>query len=197
MKLIIGILTAVSIPLMLLNVFGGVIAGVWLAILGKWGTIIGGICLMIASTWLIGLALMPSWLFLMPAAYFAERRKTVLFAFFGALGSAYTLALVTVWCCSVLFVFLNKATASDFLPRVLWSYGVAIGPWGYMASKDQGESFASTLSTFLAQIAYIVVVLLAATVGLTLTESLKIFGAFMAVGLLIQIAVGVAAQSDQ
>lgn len=41
---------AVAIPLGLLNMLGGIVAGIWLAILGRWGIIGYGIAALLVST---------------------------------------------------------------------------------------------------------------------------------------------------
>lgn len=61
-------LAALSVPIMILNLLGGIISGIWLAILGEWGEIIRGIIFMVVSGIAISFALMPSLLFAAPAA---------------------------------------------------------------------------------------------------------------------------------
>ena len=39
MKALMGLITALSVPLMILNILGGIVSGIWLAILGRWGTV--------------------------------------------------------------------------------------------------------------------------------------------------------------
>ena len=36
MRVLMGLITALSIPFMILNMSGGVVSGIWLAILGEW-----------------------------------------------------------------------------------------------------------------------------------------------------------------
>jgi hypothetical protein len=81
---------------MLLNLFGGIVSGVWLIVLRDWGVLGLGVCFFVVSTLLLGIALMPSLLLAATAAYFFERNKTVVSVFFGALSSLYILILITV-----------------------------------------------------------------------------------------------------
>jgi hypothetical protein len=76
MKALMALITALSIPLMILNMLGGIVSGIWLAILGEWGAVGTGILFFFVSTWLLGFALMPSLLFAAPAAYCAKKGKT-------------------------------------------------------------------------------------------------------------------------
>lgn len=129
MKALMGLVTALSIPLMILNMLGGIVSGVWLGVLGEWRIIGAGILVFFVSTGLLGFALMPSLLLAAPAAYCAEKGKTGGLVLFGALSSFYILALITAWCCGILFMFVKDATPGSLIPRLLWSYGLATGPW--------------------------------------------------------------------
>jgi len=194
MKAFLGVLTALSIPLLILNMLGGIVSGIWLAILGEWGAIGLGILSLAFATFLLAIALIPSLLLAAPAAYCAEKGKTFGLVCFGALSSLYILAIVTLWCCGILFLFVKDATANSLIPRLIWSYGVATGPWAYMASKDQGpqgEGFASTLATFLAELAYLVILLLVILTPITLFGAIKVFGGFMLVALVLQVSFAV------
>jgi hypothetical protein len=200
MKALTGIITALSVPLVILNMLGGIVSGIWLAFLRDWRTIGLGIAFFFASTIILGFVLMPSMLLMAPAAYFAEKGKTIGVVCFGTLSSLYTLALIAIWCCGVLFLFVNDATASNIIPRLIWSYGVATGPWAYMASKEQGpgsEGLASSIATFLAQLAYLVIMVLVLITPITLIAAIKIFGGFMLVGLVLQITAAVMIQKER
>ena len=194
MKALGGLITALSIPLMILNFLGGIVSGIWLAILGEWGAFGLGILFFFTSTGILGFALMPSLLFAAPATICAEKGKTFGLVCFGALSSIYTLTLITIWCCAILFIFAKDATASSTIPRLIWSYGVATGPWAYMASKDQGqggEDLASTMATFLAELAYVVVIILVLFTPMPLIGVIKVFGGFMSLGFVLQLLVTV------
>jgi hypothetical protein len=187
MKALMGLISALSFPLMLLNGFGGIISGIWLAVIRDWRPLGLGIGFFLFSSLILGLALAPSLLLAAPAAYFAEKGKTLGVVCFGALSSLYVLTLITVWCCGVLFLFVRDAQATTFIPRLIWSYGVATGPWAYMASKDESdEGFGSTFAVFLAMLAYLVLMLLVAFFGISLIGAVKVFGSFMLVGLFVQ-----------
>lgn len=200
MKALSGLITALSIPLMILNMLGGIVAGIWLAILGDWGTIGAGILVFFVSTGILGFVIMPSILLAVPAALCAQKRNTFGLVCFGTLSSLYILTVITLWCCGILFFFLRDATASSLIPRLLWSYGLATGPWAYMAGKDaqggEGEGFASMLATFLAQLAYVTIMILVIFTSITLLGAIKVFSGFMAVALVIQITLAVLIQKE-
>jgi len=196
MKVLMGLITTLSIPLAILNMLGGIVSGVWLGILGSWGAIGLGILFFIVSTSALGLVLMPSMLLAAPAAYCAEKGKTFGFICFGALSNLYIIAVITIWCCGVLFLFVKDATSSSLIPRLIWSYGVATGPWAYMSSEKQQGGFASILATFLAELAYMVIMLLVIFTPIILLQAIKIFAGFMLVGLVIQMTFAIMIQKE-
>lgn len=200
MRALIALITALSIPLMVLNMLGGIVAGIWLAILGEWGTIGTGVLIFVVSTWTLGFVIMPSMLLAIPAALCAEKGKTVGLVFFGALCNLYILAIVTLWCCGILFFFVRDAAASSLIPKLLWSYGLAVGPWAYMASKEtQGggsEGFFSILATFFSQLAYVTIMVLVIFTSITLLDAIKVFAGFMAAELVIQMTLAILLEKE-
>src|SRR4051794_29268627 len=109
MKALNAIIAALVIPLILLNVFGGIVSGIWLAILGKWNPIFVGILGIFGSTMLLSFALMPGILLIIPAAKLVERNKQVAAFLFMFAGSAYTFCVIAIWCTSVMWLFMQKA----------------------------------------------------------------------------------------
>lgn len=71
-----------------------------------------------------------------PGIYFTKRGITIGVYFFGFLASLYTYALMTGWCGAVAFYFLDGAPPAAFWPLLIWAYGVATSPWGYMACRQ-------------------------------------------------------------
>ena len=66
-------LSVLAIPLGIINIFGGIISGIWLAILGKWGLIGYGLLAIIVSDMGLGIAMMPGLIFAAPAAVLIEK----------------------------------------------------------------------------------------------------------------------------
>ena len=93
-----AILSAMTAPITILNLLGGIVSGIWLAFLGEWGAIGKGIMFMVVSGFAISIALMPGLLFAAPASIAIEKGKKVLVAFLGSLSVLYTVGLITVWC---------------------------------------------------------------------------------------------------
>src|SRR5207237_7369565 len=104
MKALTAIITALSIPLMILNMLGAVVSGIWLIVIGQWTPVVEGIVWFIVSSFLLGFALAPGLLLAAPAVWFAERRKILGVVFFGTVLGLYAVALMTLLIC-VAFCF--------------------------------------------------------------------------------------------
>ena len=78
------------------------------------------------------------------------------------ISSLYTAALIAAWGIGILYLFASRATAHSIVPLLIWSYGVASGPWSFLASKDQqgGGNEYSAMSTFFFQVGYVVAIAL-------------------------------------
>jgi hypothetical protein len=176
------------IPLMLLNFFGGIGSGIWLGILGEWWAIGYGLAAFLGAHFALSLVLMPGLLFSAPAMALLSKGKVFLAVPFILLGQFYTYAVICIWCMGVLIFFVSKATNISFWPLLIWSYGVALGPWMYLAQKDAqaGTGEGSGMTTFFAQIAYIVVALAAAFSGMSVGSLVLVFTGIMLVGLVLQ-----------
>lgn len=182
---ILPFITALTLPFALLTGLGGIIvSGIWLAILGEWGPIKMGFILFFIAHFTLSIVLMPTALLAVAGTHCAVKGKTFGMLCFSALSNLYIIVLVTVWCHGILYMFLEDATSSSLIPVLIWSYEVATGPWAYRAAKDQG--FASILYTFLAQLAYIVIILLIIFSSVTFIQQLKVFSGFMLLGLVFQ-----------
>lgn len=158
-----GILSILGLGFAVLNTLGGVVSGVWLALLGRWTAIGLGILGIFISHFLISIALMPS--FALGAGGFAaaKRGSRLGMLIFALLSNLYIAAILTGWSLGVLTIFLSMAeSSSSLIPLLIWSYGVALGPWQFLASKDaqSGSGEAATQTTFFGQIAYVLVILL-------------------------------------
>jgi hypothetical protein len=81
---------------------GGIVSGIWLAILGEWGPIGIGILALFISGFVVSILLMPGALLALPGAFFAERGWTPLFWLFALVSNFYIAALIAVWCAAIM-----------------------------------------------------------------------------------------------
>jgi hypothetical protein len=173
-----ALVTIFQFPIVLLNLFGFIGSAIWLLLVGRWKEVLIGIIASVVAPFLLGLALLPSFLVGAPAIYFAKRRFTLGLYFFSLLSSTYICAIIVTWCGGVLFFFLRDASSNAFWPLLIWSYGVATSPWTYMAQKD--ESPASVMAAFFTQVAFIVL-MAAVALGASLESAVQIFTLIMVI----------------
>ena len=188
MKAIFSVLTAISPLLMLLNMFGAVVAGIWLAVLGNWSVIAWGILGLIISPTVLVVALIPNFGIGLGAFWAAKRHSRVGMLGAGFVGFLYVAFIMTAWSMAVLLFFMARADQRSWIPVLLWSYGAATGPWAYMASHDSqsGEYSASAMGVTFAQMGYVVMMGLLAFGHPTILALLIAFGAVVLFGVLVQ-----------
>lgn len=197
---ILNALSVLSFPLMILNVFGAIVAGIWLMLLGEWGTIGVGLLGGIFGSLAVSFLLLPIMLFMAPAAHLIEKRNNAGFAFFVGLTLIYQVVIMTLWCCGILHYFMKDATAVNYIPTLIWSYSVATGPWAYLASKDQvpgAENIYSLLMTFFAELAYVIIMVLILFSSFDFWDLVKVFLGIMFLGMILQLAIAIQLSKEQ
>lgn len=190
---IIKLITFLSIPFAILNMAGGILSGVWLVILGDWGSIGYGMLAMVISSFGLGIALMPSALLTGAGVYFAEKERKILFYAFAFLDNIYIIAVMAAWCWAVFFFFVMRATGDTLIPVLIWSYGVALGPWQWITEKETrgGEGEASLVITLFAQIAYVAMILVFIFTRVAIIHVLTVFIVIMLIGMLFLFALNI------
>jgi len=188
MRALFGFMNILAVPLMILNMLCGVVAGIWLSVLGEWSAIGYGIAALVVSSPALAIVFAPGMLLADIAVYFGEKNIKAGFYFFTFWGSLYGTAVITAWCVAVLYFFTTNADSSSMIPILIWSYGVAIGPLVWMAQKEQlyGDGFASIVATFFSQIGYIVMIIMALFFRASFVDVIISFGAVMVAGQLLQ-----------
>ena len=178
------IITVLLVPLGIMNMLGGLISGIWLAFLGHWALIGYGFLIIAFASFGIGFAMMPSLLFAVPAMSLLEKGNKFFGYIFLLLSTLYTYVILTLWCLLILAYYMNQVDNDSIIPVLIWSYGVATGPIGFIAQKEQNEY--SMISTFFIQIAFLISIISIYFIGLTFLNLLILFGITMSIGLLIQ-----------
>lgn len=178
------------LPLIAINMLGGVISGIWLAVIGEWGLIGYGLLALLFAGMLLGLAMMPGMIFAGPALLMLEKGNRLGGYVFGFLSTVYTVGVLSGWCILVLLFFLARLNDDSFIPGLLWSYGIATGPIAWLAHKDsQSGNEYSGETTFFLQIAYLVAICGIVFFDFTLQTVLQVFGGVMVIALLLQFVV--------
>jgi hypothetical protein len=147
-KLFDDIAVLLSVPVVYLNLFAGIIAFVWLIILGKWFLIVVSIVALF-SHYLLGILMIPATLIQL-LAFKAYEKKQVFLCVVGCyLGTLMNMFIFFCWVTYVYFFGLSNVTSkSELLPIMLWANGVAIGPIYYMANQEKDSPATATLTFF-------------------------------------------------
>lgn len=139
---------AFAIPLILLNMFGGLVAGVGLLILGDWSLVLLGIGWMLLAPFAVSIAMLPAMAF-MPLANWAMRRESMPMLILAAIPNVlWTYVLIAA---TSLYVFSAVASQPDAgFFHWLWAYALVTAPWSFLARKDaeSGNDAGATVSFF-------------------------------------------------
>jgi hypothetical protein len=167
MKIIINVLTLLCVPIAILNLLGGIISAIWLAVLGDWRIIGIGIGLVILSGSILRIVLMPAILLMAPTPYFARKGSMLLVRAFTFLGSLYITTVFALWCAGVLLFFVKMTTDKSIIPVLIWSYVVAIGPLVILTNKEvqAGGGESSIIFTVFTQFGYAATILVVVLTG--------------------------------
>lgn len=192
------VLGALSLPVMLLNFFGGIVGGIWLVVVGQWGLIGLGILSMFISSFGLGLVLAVGLVFSAPAAVAFEKGKGAIGIVLALIGNLWTTAVMTLWCVGSFYVCLRYYHRGSIFPYLLWAYGMATGPWTYMAAREGRDAIASSLSAFAACIGAIAIM---GTVLLksepTVVDAAIAFGIPILATLVLQVWLAISAMKDE
>ena len=142
------LLTVLAIPLWIINSFGGIVAFIWLAILGYWPILIGGILISLFSSFAFTFAMIPSTGVQFLAIKMLEKKQKLLGIILMYIGTILLLAVFTFWVFYIYYAgFINIQSEGDIFPVLLWCFSVAVSPIQYMASKEPVDSYATNLMT--------------------------------------------------
>lgn len=189
MKTFGALIAAIMIPFMLLNAFGGIVAGIWLVILGEWSAIFLGIAILFVGAFAVSLLLAPGMGLAGVGVIALERGNKFAGWFFLLLASPWTYIVIIVWEIAIFNMFGKRVTTDNVIPMWLWSYGAATGVWSYLASKEQQSGGGAAAAAFSAQVAYIVLAVCRIWLGLPLVQTVIA----MAVALLLPLIFGLLA----
>ncbi len=177
---------------MLMNMFGGVVSGIWLAILHEWRPLLIGFFSIFFATFIISLALLPTYLLLLPATKLFERGYLVLGSILALPVSVYTTFIMVAWCHGVFNTFLDMSSPRTVVPMLLWSYSVATAPWSYMAQRESegSDGFQSaSLYVFFISIAYLLMIALYLFAGADRPERAAVLTLVMLIALITQLLI--------
>ena len=149
------IIDILGIPIIILNFTAGIVGGIWLAILGEWGLIGIGILFLLTSSLILSVLMIPNMLIGGLVLHINEKKKVLKYGI-GFIAQFYSNLLVVATCVFAFFVcshFYNDNIGLGYMPYLLWSWSMALGPWFYMVSKEPDNEFAA-ITLFSASLFY-------------------------------------------
>lgn len=153
-------LSIIMMPLIILNIFSGIVGGIWLAIIGQWKLIGAGLLLSVAMPFFYSIVNLPGIGLGVLAVSAGKKGSKVGFSILAFLASIYNYALLSVWSASVLLFIIQRMESGSFIPYLLWAYSTVMAPLGYMASKEPPDSTGTSMGLFFAEICFIVLAIL-------------------------------------
>ena len=140
----------------ILNSGCGIVGGIWLAFLGKWELIIMGGIFIYFSPLILSILMMPNIPIALAALHFWGKEKC--FGYLaGIISQLYSSILIVVICIVSFYVcssFYKGNLNFGYIPYLLWSWVIALGPWHFLSSKEQDNEF-SAITTFFASVFYL------------------------------------------
>ena len=144
-----GIINALSVPIMFLNMFSGIIAGIWLIIIGKWAPVGVAITAALVSSFAIGFAMLPAMIFSIPAAKMLNKGTGLIGYLLFFCSSVYVFGVLWYWSTFIFGIYASYvgSDGTGVIPLMLMAYSVATAPVGHLASKES-DSPATMIATF-------------------------------------------------
>lgn len=151
----------VTVALIVVNLLGGLIAGIWLAALGEWRTIFLGFAFSIAMPWAWMIASLPTMalagIMMGKSDRDPDAPPSLMLIVPGAL---YTNSLICAWVLFVFWFFEKRIDDNTAAPFLLWAYSTAMSPLAYMASKERDGNWAESLGIIGAIVTFVVLLLM-------------------------------------
>jgi len=168
-----------GIPLMLVNSFGGIVAFIWLVVLGNyWFLIVSGIIALFFSSFFLGLLMLPSTAIHYAGIKLIEKKKNIFGFIFIYLGNLFLLAAFAAWILYIYYIGLTHVEIDSHLfPVMLWCYVVALGPIMWMVKKERasGNSEGTEIMAFFISIGCFAMTILISFFDINLLDAMKVF----------------------
>ena len=191
--ILIEVLSVIAIPLGLFNLFGGIVVGIWLMVLGEWGIVGYGILFMVVSVPILTVAIIPGMLFMLPISAIHDKDSmvnTVLGFICGCLYALYVTGVLVVWCVLVLFYYMEQANSQSIIPILIWSYNVANAPIVFLGDTElqSGNEYIKIFILFI-QVAYILAILGILFLDISMQDIAILFAIMIPVGFVAKLFV--------
>ncbi|MGD1043489.1 MAG: hypothetical protein ABR913_10595 [Sedimentisphaerales bacterium] len=152
------VLSVVIIPIIFLNFFGELVGGIWLLFLGQWKLAFGAFIfsLFIPYVYLIVTLLQIPFGLLLVYAQNKNKKYLCLTAGFISILIGHMAILLYVFFVLDKALLFSELKNINIIALLLFGYGIATGPFSYMASTEGPDATGSFLAVFVSQISYII-----------------------------------------
>lgn len=133
-----------GVPIILLNVFGGVASAIWLGASGEWSAVGIGLGAIFFGAIAISLLMIPGIIFAVPAVKAFDSGNITLAKILTALSLSYTFGIFSLWGYFVYLYFIENIPWDLRFPGVVWSYAVVTASVGFLASKERDNPHSQT-----------------------------------------------------
>ena len=162
-----SLLLIMAVPVLFLNILSSIVGGIWLIVRGEWGLVIVGFIYFFITRWIFGFLILLSGLTIVAARYFYNKGNNILGNVFSFISYFY-LNILTITTCFLAFIICSSFYANrvgieylsyydlitqllssakdDYIPYLLWSWGMALAEWQYLSSKEP-DNYLSKLTT--------------------------------------------------
>lgn len=176
---LVGALVMATLPLMVINMVGGIVSAIWLLFLGKWALVGWGIVTSIFGVGILRFIVLLGFVFTRPGLALLAREdglRTFSYPFL-FLGLAWTYTVMCVWALGVFIFVTADAYGAEMIPSSIWAYTIATVPWAAMAQRDaQGGNDASSTSTIFLQVGCLVAAIVYLLGGALTSMAIAIVG---------------------
>lgn len=155
-KIIEGIISASLIPIIVLNIVGGLIGAIWLFILGEWKLVIGAFivsCIFPFAYSLIFLIRLP---LIGITVWSMGKKNKILPTVLGFINLLFEHIINLTWVFAVFVSAILFSEGRNLIPYLLYGWVIAVGPFQYMARGEDADAVATHATVYLTQIAYII-----------------------------------------
>lgn len=185
MQKLIKLINIISVPLILLNLFGGIISGIWLLVIGNWKLVALSFLIGMIAPGILGFLMLLPGIFAAPAIAIQNNKSLKWLVYILMFASMFLNVLIMcIWGIIVFSYITYNADMKTFIPLYLLSYVVATSPFAYMASKEPADS-AGHIYNFWFQVAYLLLIIIITLIGLSAVQALVVLLVIMLVPIII------------
>lgn len=165
-----------------MNIFAGIIGGIWLIVLGKWQIpVVGLIAALLATNFLFPLLMLPGFGLAHLSLAALKRKQPYNFMVLQVLNWIINLSWMTVFVFITFAVVLSYHTSHGLLPFLLVAYALVAGPLGEMTIGEEDSEGPTKMIIILVDVGMIAI-LIAMLVGVSLAHTFFIFLPFAILG---------------